>query len=338
MVATHGRAFWVLDDITPLRQIDSKSTSAEAILYKPQTALRLYYPDQIDRRGAVGENPPAGVIFDYYFKSAPKEEVKLEIFDSSNKLVRGLSSKEKKGFEQPPEWPDQIKEITTIPAAEGMNRYAWNLRWEPPAKIPGAFYTGNGPQGPLALPGHYAVRLSVGSFRQEQPLEIVRDPRVKTASADDLQQQFALGAQVREANNELHRAVNQIRELRAQIKALHQRFDDNIKFTDLLEQATALDKKMTPVEEELIQVNMLGSEANLAFPNKLNEQLDSFSSSIQGDNVPTQQQYEVYKMLRGQLDQQLAAWKQILATDVPALNETVKKSNIPALYLSPALE
>ena len=338
VVATHGRAFWVLDDITPLRQIDSKSTSAEAILYKPQTALRLYYPDQIDRRGAVGENPPAGVIFDYYFKSAPKEEVKLEIFDSSNKLVRGLSSKEKKGFEQPPEWPDQIKEITTIPAAEGMNRYAWNLRWEPPAKIPGAFYTGNGPQGPLALPGHYTVRLSVGSFRQEQPLEIVRDPRVKTASADDLQQQFALGAQVREANNELHRAVNQIRELRAQIKALHQRFDDNIKFTDLLEQATALDKKMTPVEEELIQVNMLGSEANLAFPNKLNEQLDSFSSSIQGDNVPTQQQYEVYKMLRGQLDQQLAAWKQILATDVPALNETVKKSNIPALYLSPALE
>src|SRR5258708_184324 len=124
VVATHGRAFWVLDDITALRQIDSKSAAAEAILYKPQTALRLYYPDQIDRRGAVGENPPAGVIFDYYFKSAPKEEVKLEIFDSSNKLVRGLSSKEKKGFEQPPEWPDQIKEVTTIPAAEGMNRYA----------------------------------------------------------------------------------------------------------------------------------------------------------------------------------------------------------------------
>ncbi len=338
VVATHGRAFWVLDDITPLRQIDSKSASAEAILYKPQTALRLYYPDAIDRRGAVGENPPAGVIFDYYFKSAPKDEVKLEIFDSNNKLVRALSSKEKKGFEQPPEWPDQIKEITTIPAAEGMNRYAWNLRWEPPVKIPGAFYTGNGPQGPIAIPGNYTVRLSVGSFRQEQPLEILRDPRLKTASADDLQKQFALGTQVREANNDLHRAVNQIRELRAQIKALHQRFDDNIKFLDLLEQATALDKKMTPVEEELIQVNMLGSEANLAFPNKLNEQFDSFSSSIQGDNVPTQQQYEVYKMLRSQLDQQLAAWKQILATDVPELNETVKKSNIPALYLSPALE
>ncbi len=169
-------------------------------------------------------------------------------------------------------------------------------------------------------------------------MDILRDPRVKTASPEDLQKQFALGTQVREANNDLHRAVNQIRELRAQIKTMHQRFDDNIKFTDLLEQATALDKKMTPVEEELIQVNMLGSEANLAFPNKLNEQFDSFSSSIQGDNVPTQQQYEVYKILRGQLDQQLAAWKQILATDVPSLNETVKKSNIPALYLSPALE
>jgi DNA repair ATPase RecN len=104
----------------------------------------------------------------------------------------------------------------------------------------------------------------------------------------------------------------------------------------LLEQAAALDKKMAPVEEHLIQVNMKGSEANLAFPNMLNEQLDSFSSIVQaGDSAPSEQQYEVFKQLRSQLDQQLAAWKQLVSTDVPAFNEAMKNSNTPALYVPP---
>ncbi|HET6843788.1 MAG TPA: glycosyl hydrolase [Candidatus Angelobacter sp.] len=338
VVATHGRAFWVLDDITPLRQINADSAKTEILLYTPQTALRLYYPDQVDRRGPAGDNPPPGVILDYYFKTAPRDEVKLEIFDSAGKLVRGLSSKEKKGAEQPPEWPDQVKEVTTIPAGEGMNRYAWNLRWEPPVKIPGAFYTGNGPQGPLALPGKYTVRLTVGTVSQTQPLEIMPDPRVKNVSMADLQKQFDLGMQVRDANTDLHRAINQIRELRAQLKTLTQRFADDPKLKPLIQNAEALDRKLTPVEEDLIQVNMTGSEANLAYPNKLNEEFDTFSSSIQGDFTPTEQQYQVLKMLRGQLDQLLAAWKNILATDVQTFNESVKNNNIPTLYLPSGVE
>jgi photosystem II stability/assembly factor-like uncharacterized protein len=334
VVATHGRSFWVLDDITPLRQIDG--ATPEIRLYRPQTALRLHLPDQVDRRGPVGDNPPPGAILNYYFKTAPTDEVKLEIFDANNKLVRSLSSKEKKEAEQPPEWPDQVKEITTIPAAAGMNRYAWNLRWEPPPKIPGAFYSDQGPQGPLALPGHYTVKLTVGSQSQTEPLEVELDPRVKNVSAADLQKQFALAIQVREANSDDHRAVNQIRQLRAQLKALEQRLESDPGRKALVTAAEALDKKMTPVEEELIQVNMKGSEANLAFPNKLNEQLDSFSYSVgAGDSAPTEQQYEVFKMLRGQLDQQLAAWKQILALEVPAFNQLIRNSSMPALYLQP---
>jgi hypothetical protein len=107
----------------------------------------------------------------------------------------------------------------------------------------------------------------------------------------------------------------------------------------LAAQADALDKKMTPVEEGLIQVNMKGSEANLAFPNELNEELDSFSSSVTaGDGAPTRQQYEVFKLLRSRLDEQLAAWKQIMSSDVPAFNQSIKNSNVPALYLPPAGE
>jgi photosystem II stability/assembly factor-like uncharacterized protein len=338
LAATHGRAFWVLDDITPLRQIDPAAT-AEMILYKPQTALRLHLPDSVERRGPVGENPPPGAIIDYFFKTAPKDEVKLEVFDGAGKLVRSLSSKEKKESEQPPEWPDQVKEITTIPAAAGMNRYAWNLRWEPPVKIPGAFYTGIGPQGPLVQPGHYTVKLTVGSQTQSQPLEVVLDPRLKSFNGDDLQKQFDLAMQVRDANTDLHSAVNQIRELRSELKGLRQRLESDPGLKALVAQADALDKKITPVEEELIQVNMKGSEANLAFPNRLNEELDSFSSSVTaGDGAPTRQQYEVFKMLRGRLDAQLAAWKQIKSNDVPAFNELIRNSNVPALYLPPAGE
>ena len=333
LVATHGRSFWVLDDITPLRQIDP-AAHPEMVLYKPQTVLRLHYPDAVDRRGPVGDNPPPGAIFDYYFKSAPKDEVKLEIYDSKGKLVRSLSSKEKKEAEQPPEWPDQVKEVTTIPASAGMNRYAWNLRWEPPVKIPGAFYSDLGPQGPLVLPGEYTVKLTVGGQSQTQPFEVVMDPRVKDVTAADLQKQFELAVKVSEANSELHRAVNQIRRLRGELKAMHTRFEDESNMKSLLDQAEALDKKMSPVEEELIQVNMKGSEANLAFPNMLNEQLDSFSAAIQaGDSAPTRQQFEVFKALRERLDQQLAAWKQIMSNDVPAFNQVIKASNAPALYL-----
>jgi len=332
VAATHGRAFWVLDNITPLRQINN-AANAEMVLYKPQTALRLHLPTDIERRGPLGDNPPPGAIIDYYFKTAPKAEVKLDIFDSTGKLVRSLSSKEKKEAEQPPEWPDQVKEVTTIPAAAGMNRYAWNLRWEPPVKIPGAFYSDQGPQGPVVQPGQYTVKLTVGGQSQSQPVEIVVDPRMKSINPDDLQKQFELAMQVRDANNDLHRAVNQIRMYRAELKTLRQKFENDAGVKPVIDQAEVLDKKMSPVEEELIQVNMKGSEANLAFPNKLNEQLDTFSAIVQaGDSAPTQPQYDVFKMLRGQLDQQLAVWQQITASDVPAFNQLVKNSNIPALY------
>jgi len=319
--------------------VDANSANAEAILYKPTAALRLHLPDQVERRGPVGDNPPPGAIINYYFKSAPKDEVKIEIIDASGKVIRSLSSKEKKEFEQPQEWPDQVKEVTTIPANAGMNRYAWNLRAAPPVKIPGAFYTGNGPQGPIAAPGKYTLKLTVGGQSYTQPMELINDPRVKNVKPEDLQKQFDLAMQVRNANEDLHRAVNQVRTMRAELKAMHARFDDDPKMKSLLEQADALDKKMAPVEETLIQVNMKGSEANLAFPNMLNEEFDSLSAIVQaGDSAPTRQQYDVFKMLRGQLDQQLTAWKQLVSADIPAFNQAVKGANIPALYLPPARE
>ena len=335
VVATHGRSFWVLDNVTPLRQVTGQAGAADVILYQPQTAVRLHYPEEIDKKQPAGDNPPPGAMIDYYFRTAPKDEVTLDILDSSGKRVRHLSNKEKKESEQPPEWPDRVERVKTIPANEGMNRFAWDLRYDDPIQIPGAFYSGSGPKGPLALPGDYQVKLTVAGKSQTAPLHLAIDPRTKGAE-DALQKQFELAVQVNDRNSQLHQAVNEIRDLRTQIQNLHKRFGEEERLKNALGAADDLNRKMSDVEQQLIQVNMKGSEANLAFPNMLNERFDSFSHVIDaGDNAPTKSQLDVFQMLSGQLEEQLKKWGQIKSEDVPKVSGLIKQLDLPALVITP---
>jgi hypothetical protein len=337
VVATHGRSFWVLDDITPLRQINEKVANAELFLWVPQTAYRLHYPDEMDTRRPVGENPPPGAILNYYLLTSPKGEVTLQISDSQGKPVRTLSSVQKKEDEQPPEWPDQVKEMKTIPAAEGMNRYVWNLRYDDPIKVPGAFYSGVEPRGPLVLPGRYQVQLTAEGRTQTVILDVLPDPRVKVVPGD-LEKQAALAGEIYRSVNRLHAAINQIRDLKAQIQALRKRLEDDLRLKPLLASSEELEKKLSLVEEELIQVNMKGSEANLAFPNMLNEQFDTFAASVESaDAAPTQQQYEVYKTLSGRLEEQLKKLNGVLNAELAAFVESLKRSNIPLIVVPKTL-
>ncbi|PYL05497.1 MAG: glycosyl hydrolase [Verrucomicrobia bacterium] len=335
VVATHGRSFWVLDDVTPLRQVTGQSAGADMVLYQPQTALRLHYPEEIDKKQPAGDNPPPGAIIDYYLKTAPKDEVTLDILDAAGKRVRHLSSKEKKESEQPPEWPDRVERVKTIPANEAMNRFAWDLRYDDPIQIPGAFYSGTGPKGPLALPGDYQVKLTVAGKSQTAPLHLAIDPRTKGAE-DALQKQSELAVQVNDRISQLHQAVNEIREVRSQIDSLHKRFGEEERLKSALGAADDLNRKMSEVEQQLIQVNMKGSEANLAFPNMLNERFDSFSHVIEsGDNAPTKPQLDVFQMLSGQLEEQLKKWAQIKSDDVPKVSASIKQLDLPALVITP---
>ena len=334
VVATHGRSFWVLDNLTPLRQVSANSAQTDFLLYQPQVALRLHYPTEFDKRQPVGDNPPAGAMIDYYFKSAPKDEVTLDILDAQGKVVRHLSSKEKKGHEQPPEWPDRVQTPKTIPANAGMNRYAWDLRYEDPVEIPGAFYSGDGPRGPLVLPGDYQVKLTVAGKNQTAPLHIAIDPRMKGAEAA-LQKQFELSTQVRDRIAELHQAVNEIRSVKGQIQDLHKRFGDDQKLKPALAAADDLNNKASEVEGQLMQVNMKSSEGNLVFPNMLNESFDTFSHTIDNaDTAPTKPQDDVYQVLRGRLETELKKWAQLKAQAVPAVSELIKKADLPAISLT----
>jgi hypothetical protein len=331
VVATHGRSFWVLDDLTPLRQVNPNSASSDIILYQPETAKRLHYPQEVDKRGPMGDNPPAGAMIDYYFKTAPKGEVTIDILDRDGKLVRHLSSQKKKGTEQPPEWPDRIEKPKTIPAAAGMNRYAWDLRYDEPVQTPGTFYAGNGPEGPLALPGDYQVKLTAAGKSQTAPLHLIMDPRMKGAEAA-VQKQFELSMKVRESITKLHTAINEIRDVEGQIDSLHKRFGDNEKLKPALAAADELKKKMSAVEGQLLQVNMKSSEGNLVFPNMLNEEFDSFSHVIESaDTAPTKPELEVFEKMNSRLNEELKQWGQIKSEEIPKVEALIKQADVPAL-------
>src|SRR2546430_6767920 len=333
VVATHGRSFWVLDDITPLRQVTPQSAQMDALLYQPETALRLHYPTEADKRQPVGDNPPAGAIIDYYLKVAAKDEVTLDIIDAQGKVVRHLSNKDKKKNDQPPEWPDQIETPRKIPAAEGMNRFAWDLHYDDPIETPGAFYYGEGPRGPLALPGEYQLKLTVAGKTQTAQLHLAIDPRIKDAEPL-ISKQFYLSSKVANRIGELHQAINEIRNVKTQIQGLHKRFGDDERLKPALSAADDLAKKMAAVEEQLIQVNMKGSEGNLAFPNMLNEAYYSFSRTIEyADYGPTQPQYEVLKSLETRLDEQLKKWTQLKTEEGPKIAALIRQVELPAISI-----
>ncbi len=326
VVATHGRSFWILDDVTPLRQIASATTDADVLLYTPQNTYRLYYPDAVDTRRPVGTNPPAGALIDYYFASKPAGEVTIDILDKEGNLVRHLSSKAEATKEQPPEWPDQIYPTNTLPAGQGMNRFVWNLRYDDPVQIPGAFYEGLAPRGPISLPGHYTVKLTVNGETQTQPLEIVRDPRV-TGPEDGMRRKFALSVEAWHDLDTLHRAVNDIRAAKAEVAALHKKLDGKPGSATVLAEGDALVEKMKPIEGTLMQVNLTGSEGNLNFPDMLNEQIYAFAAGLEdADTSPTKQELETYAKFHADLQAQLDSWAALKKGDLAMFQADEQKT------------
>jgi hypothetical protein len=185
VIATHGRAFWSLDDITPLRQMTRETLVASVDLYQPAPAVRFRAPHFSFRPGtAVGMNPPDGVILDYSLASEPQGDISLDILDGKGKVIRPYSSKPKPETvchvdEAEPEHPKG-----ELPKKQGLNRFVWNMRYQSPVEVPCAIYDEGSPIGPLTLSGHYQAPLTVDGKAYTAPIQIVPDPRVKASEAD----------------------------------------------------------------------------------------------------------------------------------------------------------
>ena len=232
VAATFGRSFWILDDITPLRQIDSKVTSSSVFLYKPATAIRM------NREGFQGTplppeipktpNPPDGAILDYYLKSAVSE-VTLEILDAQNQVVRRYSSNEQPS---PSKRRQVIADIWIVPpprltAHAGMNRFVWDLRYSIAAAAGEADDEyGMAAQGPQVLPGTYQVRLTVAGQQYSEPLKVLLDPRSSGTPAD-LAQQLDLGMKVAHQMAVCVQLTRQGAELRKQLSDVKKTTSDD---------------------------------------------------------------------------------------------------------------
>jgi photosystem II stability/assembly factor-like uncharacterized protein len=340
VAATHGRSFWILDDVTPLRQAAEGLPDENFHLFRPASAVKLHYPDQVERRLPVGDNPPAGAIIDYYLKGKPSdaEEITLEILTADDKVVRRLSNhRPKDAVEQPAEWTDREQRADTIPDEAGANRFAWDLRRDDPEQIPGAFYSDDGPRGPIVTPGNFLVRLTVGGKSQTAPLQIVQDPRLKGQISDsELTELADLSMRTWMDIDALHRAVNQIRETRARLETVKKWSAGNITTKPVIDAANELGAKLAPIEARLLQVKMAASEDNLRYPNMLNEQYDTFAATLDTEDFgPTESQRQVYAYLHGELTGELAKWRSISEADLPIFQTLMRDHGVPSIVAMP---
>ncbi len=336
VAATHGRSFWILDDLSPLRQAADGLAVGDFHLFRPAHAVKLHFPDEVERRLPVGDNPPSGAVIDYYLKGKPadSEEITLEILGVDGKVLRRLSNHRPAGSsEQPPEWTDREQPADTIPDAAGGNRFVWDLRREDPEKIPGAFYSDDGPRGPLVTPGNYQVRLTAGGKSQTAPLEVIQDPRLTGKISDQEISALAdLSLRTWTDIDALHKAVNQIRATRAKLQTITKWSAGNPAAKPVLDAANELNAKMTPIEARLVQVKMAASEDNLRYPNMLNEQYDTFSATLDTEDFgPTESQRQVYSYLHGELNAELAKWRAVFERDLPAFQALMREHGVPSI-------
>jgi hypothetical protein len=333
LVATHGRAFWILDDVTPLRQASAAVASQDVFLFQPQPALRLHYPEAFDDRQPVGANPPPGALIDYFLKRKPQGEVRLQVLSQDGKVVRTLSSQARHAAgEQPQEWPDLKKPAELLPDGAGMSRFPWDLRYDAPVELPGAFYPGLPPRGPMVLPGSYTLKLEVDGKTAVASLQVRQDPRVK-ASPQALAELLALQLEVRDRMSALHEAVLAIRDARDQLAGLQKRTANDPRFAPVAARAGKAVSDLTAIERRLVAVDVKSTEGTLRFPVQLNEQLESLRGALESaDAAPVPALAKVFADYDGALQRELGRWR-ALRGELQAINAQARSLDLPALWL-----
>lgn len=318
VVGTHGRSFWILDDITPLRQINTKVANADAFLFAPQAAIRIRRSVHTDTpfppEEPAGQNPPDGAIINYVLKEKSATPITLEIFDSANKLVRRFASDDKPlPFDEnkmrfPLHW---IRPPRILPNEAGMQRFVWNLQYpNPPSDnydLPiSAIYkdTPFVPEGPFVMPGNYTVKLTVNGKAYTQNLNIKIDPRVTTSVAD-LQQQFDLSMQAFEGIKQTFAMLEEIKKLQMRLKETREKAINE----DVRKEISAVEQKL----DILLNGNSSAPVPMSEFPlNRLNGAFGSLLDVLQdADAKPTTQTIAAAKDLQAALAKLLRTWAEL---------------------------
>jgi photosystem II stability/assembly factor-like uncharacterized protein len=344
VVATHGRSFWILDDLTPLYQLADELEGAPAHLFAPRPTVRLRrytgfggdpvrgmvnyghadtsitLHDVVERPNGTtgaklltaGANPPDGVVVHYYLREKPAGEVTLTFLDGEEEIRRYSSADEK---------------TPRPPVSPGVNRFVWNLRYPGARKATGEdLQTWDRTDGPLVVPGTYQVRLTVDGETQTREFEVQPDPRIET-SAEDLVAQRDMMLQIRDSLSRTNETLNAIDGLLAQVAVWEKRTDDPA----ICDAAAAITATVRELRPKLIDVNMKQSQL---WPSGLHEKLNALFDSVDGaDYAPPRQAREVFAAYTAQLDEIVARLEEIDRTEVAALNQAIQAAGLPTVGL-----
>ena len=332
VLGTHGRSFWIMDDVSPLRQLAAAVTAKKAHLYKPSDAYRIDWGGGFRIPGAgyggetpTGQNPPSGAAVYYQLKD-PNTRVTLEFLDAKGDLIKSYTSDSTADAPAPAAGDGPRGGAPRVPRAPnrvGLNQFNWNLRYPDATRFDGMIFWAGNTTGPLALPGTYTVRLTAGAEAQAQTFVVKADPRWKVPMAD-LVAQFDFLIQVRDRVSEANDAVITARDVKAQV-------NDRLKQAPQLgDQGKALNGKVTDVEAEIYQIKNQSSQDPLNYPIKLNNKIAALLG-VAGSSPgrPPAQAMQVFKELNGKLDVQTRRMDKVYADDLKAFNEQLKKLGLP---------
>ena len=365
VVATHGRAFWILDDLTPLRQTESLTAADDgaAQLFTPRRTLRRWLPWSVNmtrgdgRNYALafgqlityrdgkddsgqnvrrildgGENPPQGALV-YYTLPEGAEEVCLTVLDAGGNEIGSFGPKPAQTDKEESE--DPLAQY--IAAKTGLNRFVWNLRYADAEQLEGDPFTEKSVTGALAPPGVYQVRLTVDGESQTEAFELYVDPQVGS-SQEDLQAQFELWQEVNAKLSETHQAVKRLRRARERVKSMAEMVTDSAADEQakgaIQERAEQITVQLGEVEGQLVQPKAKVAYDRLRLHTMLNAKLHNLISVVaSADERPPQQTYDVFEHLSAQTDEQLDKLNSILDESLADFNAAVQAANVPAVVV-----
>jgi photosystem II stability/assembly factor-like uncharacterized protein len=337
VAATQGRSFWVLDDVTALRQLNQQVATSTAHLFQPRETIRMRVGGGGGGGGAAptaGQNPAAGVVVWYYLKDRPADGISLEFLDRGGKTIRTFRSREsnatpggneRRAFLGPP--PSRFN-LSTEP---GLNRFEWDMRY-PDASLPppGTNLFGASVRGPQAVPGSYQVRLAAGGQTLTQPFEIKKDPRTST-TAEDFQKQFTLLMDIQAKLTATHDAIAEIIAARAAVRDAVARTSQTPAAASIAAQGQALETKLAAIQDELVQMNIREGNDVLTYPAKLNNLIAALAPVVAAsDTAPTAQSYDVFRDLSTRLERQLGLLDLLMGREVDAFNKAVEDQRVGA--------
>lgn len=313
VIASHGRSFWVLDNIDVLRQLGPATSNKSVRLFQPAPAVR-------------GVDP--GLIIDYYLPKTPAT-LRIDILDPAGNLVRsfpGAAEDKKKATEDEADDDFGPKPAPKPSIKPGLNRFTWDMHYPGFTEFKGMIFWAARNRGPLALPGQFQVRLVVDGETQLVPAEILLDPRVKGVTREDLNKRFDLASQIDHQVGQANEAVLLIRGVRSQVLAAMAKSSDPA-IHRLGEQFEA---KLAAIENRIYQVRNRSSQDPLNYPIMLNNKLAALAGVVEnGEAAPTSQSYAVFTDLSRRLQVELVSLDQLLTSDLPVLNAKLTEARLP---------